>query len=155
MELPYREDIGRYNPGHSLEEKQQCQELFRLTCQCSLLPDPATMAMTLLTPTENVLETWGGEGEVERILYGLDVVSELDEAFMFRQPVDLEEEPMYCLAVPFPTDLSTIRERLQNQFYRFVIKLVVNRLFMATPSLPYLVLVSYPDPTLSRGGTVW
>ena len=84
------------------------------------------MAMTLLRPTENVQEAWEGEGEVERILHGLDVVSELDEAFMFRQPVDLEEEPMYCVAVPFPTDLSTIRERLQNQFYRFVSKVVVN-----------------------------
>ena len=93
-----------------------------------LLPDPATMAMTLLRPTENVQEAWEGEGEVERILHGLDVVSELDEAFMFRQPVDLEEEPMYCVAVPFPTDLSTIRERLQNQFYRFVSKVVVNSL---------------------------
>ena len=108
------------------------------------------MAKTLLTPTENVRETWGGEGEVERILYGLDVVSELDEAFMFRQPVDLEEEPMYCLAVPFPTDLSTIRERLQNQFYRFVIKTSGKKpCSWLTPSLLSLSLVSSPDPTLS------
>ena len=101
------------------------------------------MAMTLLRPTENVQETWEGEGEVERILHGLDVVSELDEAFMFRQPVDLEEEPMYCVAVPFPTDLSTIRERLQNQFYRFVSKLAS---FIATPSLPSLGARLYCQP---------
>ena len=76
-----------------------------------------------MRPTEDALEAWGGEGEeeeVKRVLCGLEVVSELDEAFMFRHPVDLEEEPTYCLAVPFPTDLSTIRERLQNLFYRFV-----------------------------------
>lgn len=76
------------------------------------------------------MEAWGGEGEegeVKRILHGLEVVSELDEAFMFRHPVDLEEEPMYCLAVPFPTDLSTIRERLQNLFYRYVNQNCVNK----------------------------
>ena len=59
------------------------------------------------------------EGEGERILRGLDVISRLDEAAMFLEPVDLDEISDYCTRVPFPTDLSTIRARLQNKFYRY------------------------------------
>ena len=61
---------------------------------------------------------WGGEGEVERVLLGLEKVGQLDEAAMFVEPVDLEEIPDYCTVVPFPTDLSTIKTRLRNRFYR-------------------------------------
>ena len=60
------------------------------------------------------------EGEGERILRGLEVVAGLEEAAMFLEPVDLEEISDYCTRVPFPTDLSTIRTRLQNRFYRYV-----------------------------------
>ena len=63
-------------------------------------------------------EGWWKDGEGERILRGLDIISGLDEAAMFLEPVDLEEIPDYCTRVPFPTDLSTIRTRLQNKFYR-------------------------------------
>ena len=63
-------------------------------------------------------EGWGEEGEEERILRGLEVVSTLDEAAMFLEPVDQEEIPDYCTLVPFPTDLATIKTRLQNRFYR-------------------------------------
>jgi hypothetical protein len=58
------------------------------------------------------------EGEGVRILRGLEVVAGLDEAAMFMEPVDLEEICDYCTRVPFPTDISTIRTRLQNRFYR-------------------------------------
>lgn len=76
-------------------------------------------AAELLSGSEDVVEAWGGEGERERIMRGLEVVSRMEEAVMFVNAVDLEEEPTYCLAVPFPTDLSTIQERLQNGFYRW------------------------------------
>ncbi len=41
---------------------------------------------------------------------------------MFLTPVDLESIPYYCTQVAFPTDLGTIKERLQNGFYRYVIE---------------------------------
>ena len=44
---------------------------------------------------------------------------ELEEADMFLDPVDLDEEPTYCTVVPFPTSVSTIAERLRNGFYRY------------------------------------
>ena len=80
--------------------------------------DFSVQAVELVTGSEDVVEAWGGEGERRRILGGLEAVSRMEEAVMFVSPVDLEEEPTYCLAVPFPTDLSTIQERLQNGFYR-------------------------------------
>lgn len=72
----------------------------------------------LAAASESLIESWGGDGEQERILQGLKKITELDEAFMFREPVDVEEVPTYCKVVAFPTDLSTIRERLSNGFYR-------------------------------------
>ena len=41
---------------------------------------------------------------------------------MFLTPVDLESIPYYCTQVAFPTDLGTIKERLQNGFCRYVIE---------------------------------
>ena len=71
-------------------------------------------------PLEDVVTLWGSEEEQKRILCGLErIMSELKEAEMFVNPVDLEEEFVYCTVVPFPTDLSTIVERLRNGFYRY------------------------------------
>ncbi|MEQ2194032.1 hypothetical protein XENOCAPTIV_021435, partial [Xenoophorus captivus] len=36
----------------------------------------------------------------------------------FAFPVDLQAYPTYCTVVAYVTDLSTIRERLVNRFYR-------------------------------------
>ena len=65
-----------------------------------------------------MVEAWGGEGEQGRILEGFQRVRELDESHMFIDPVDLEQVPEYCMSVAFPTDLSTITERLRNKLYR-------------------------------------
>lgn len=56
--------------------------------------------------------------ERDRILQGLASVAELDVACDFREPVNVKEVPSYNEVIPFPTDLSTIQERLMNGFYR-------------------------------------
>ena len=63
-------------------------------------------------------EAWGDENEPDRILRGLDLIDDMDEAYMFMEPVDLELVPNYCAYVAFPTDVGTIKERLRNGFYR-------------------------------------
>ena len=68
--------------------------------------------------TVNIKEAWGGEGEQNRILKGLPTIMGLDEAHMFKTPVDLDTLPDYCKVVAFPTDLSTIEKKLANSFYR-------------------------------------
>lgn len=77
---------------------------------------------------------WGGPGEKERIQSGLLLVmEEMEEAEMFIEPVDLEEEPTYCTVVPLPTCLTTIVEKMKNGFYRSAI-------FLLQPSLYSLLL---------------
>lgn len=41
-----------------------------------------------------------------------------DVAAPFAVPVDLQAYPTYCTVVAYVTDLSTIRTRLENRFYR-------------------------------------
>lgn len=41
-----------------------------------------------------------------------------DVAAPFAFPVDLQAYPTYCTVVAYVTDLSTIRQRLVNRFYR-------------------------------------
>lgn len=43
-----------------------------------------------------------------------------DVAAPFAFPVDLQAYPTYCTVVAYVTDLSTIRQRLVNRFYRYL-----------------------------------
>lgn len=82
-------------------------------------PAPSSRLRELLSLQQAVVkEAWGGEEELARILHGLELVKEMDEAYMFLQPVDLEQISDYCKVVPFPTDLKTIRVKLENGLYR-------------------------------------
>lgn len=51
---------------------------------------------------------------------GFFLVIFVDFASPFAVPVDLSAYPLYCTVVAYPTDLNTIRQRLENRFYRFV-----------------------------------
>ncbi|EHH53197.1 hypothetical protein EGM_13785 [Macaca fascicularis] len=64
---------------------------------------------------------WGTnprDEECERIVAGINQLMTLDIASAFVAPVDLQAYPMYCTVVAYPTDLSTIKQRLENRFYR-------------------------------------
>ena len=67
---------------------------------------------------KSVKEAWGGKREPARILRGLDQAEGLHVSHMFKDPVDINSFPKYFKRVAFPTDLSTIKERLHNKFYR-------------------------------------
>nr|XP_061806250.1 PH-interacting protein [Nerophis lumbriciformis] len=56
--------------------------------------------------------------ECERIIKAIDQLCTLDIAAPFAFPVDLQAYPTYCTVVAYVTDLSTIRQRLVNRFYR-------------------------------------
>ncbi|XP_061669062.1 PH-interacting protein isoform X2 [Syngnathoides biaculeatus] len=56
--------------------------------------------------------------ECERIIKAIDQLCTLDIAAPFAFPVDLHAYPTYCTVVAYITDLSTIRQRLVNRFYR-------------------------------------
>ncbi|KAJ8405733.1 hypothetical protein AAFF_G00311700 [Aldrovandia affinis] len=64
---------------------------------------------------------WGvhtRDDDCERVIHGIDELLTLDLAKAFSSPVDLRDYPLYCTVVAYLTDLSTIRRRLENRFYR-------------------------------------
>lgn len=58
------------------------------------------------------------EAACRRIIRGLDQVMGLGVAEAFVAPVDLNMYPDYALIVEYPIDLSTIKARFENHFYR-------------------------------------
>ncbi|KAM9319596.1 bromodomain and WD repeat-containing protein 1 [Gastrophryne carolinensis] len=70
---------------------------------------------------------WGDgdtDSQCERIICGIDQLLNMELAAPFAMPVDLNVYPEYCLVVAYPTDLSTIRMRLVNRFYRRITALI-------------------------------
>ena len=61
----------------------------------------------------------GRDAECIRLCFALEQLSVLDPvASLFVNPVDLSQYPNYSLTVEYPIDLATIRERLENKWYR-------------------------------------
>ncbi|KAM8976981.1 bromodomain and WD repeat-containing protein 1 [Pelodytes ibericus] len=86
----------------------------------SISVTPDELDNLLYSPQEG---EWGNgtqDSECERIICGIDQLLYLEMASAFAVPVDLNIYPSYCVVVAYPTDLSTIRMRLVNRFYRRV-----------------------------------
>lgn len=62
----------------------------------------------------------GRDAECERIISGLEQIMSLSIAESFAVPVDLNAFPLYALIIAYPVDLSTVKARLENRFYRRV-----------------------------------
>lgn len=77
-----------------------------------------------MSPSNSIKEKdpWEGESEEsakERIIAGIEqLCAEVKEAELFAEAVNLSEYPDYCTVVPLPMDISLIKKRLQNGFYR-------------------------------------
>jgi bromodomain and WD repeat domain-containing protein 1/3 len=65
----------------------------------------------------------GRETECRRISQCLDSIMQLSIAEHFLAPVDLNAFPVYAMIIAYPVDLSLVKERLQNRFYRYNLKL--------------------------------
>ena len=64
---------------------------------------------------------WPGSGreeDSERLVEGIGALMQHSVAEPFIAPVDLQQFPTYAYCVPYPMDLSTIKTRLENGFYR-------------------------------------
>ncbi|KAJ6665821.1 hypothetical protein lerEdw1_001293 [Lerista edwardsae] len=58
-------------------------------------------------------------GDAEKMSpWDMEPIPSNDIASAFVAPVDFQAYPMYCTVVAYPTDLSTIKQRLENRFYR-------------------------------------
>jgi len=74
---------------------------------------------TLYSPDST--SEWPAHGrdiECERISHGLEQIMELSIAEWFLAPVDLNAFPHYAVIIEYPIDLSLIRARVDNKFYR-------------------------------------
>ncbi|XP_073258237.1 PH-interacting protein-like [Porites lutea] len=84
---------------------------------------PLTDEERLLLAYEPEDSDWLGEGRdamTERLVAGLEALSQLNFAGPFVYPVDVHAYPDYWTVVPYPTDLSNLREKLLNKYYRRV-----------------------------------
>ncbi|XP_066989661.1 bromodomain and WD repeat-containing protein 3 isoform X3 [Macrobrachium rosenbergii] len=86
----------------------------------------------LYTPSD---EEWAGRNpdlECDRISYGLSKIMSLAIAEPFLVPVDLNDYPMYALIIDYPMDLTTIKSRLDNRFYRRINAVQFDVRYLAT-----------------------
>jgi hypothetical protein len=89
----------------------------------SQLPDgtqatPEQLKSCLYHPREEEWNSMGIETEIRRISEALEAVMSLAIAEPFNFPVDLTAYPEYMLDVEYPMDLTLIKSRLDNHFYR-------------------------------------
>jgi WD40 repeat protein len=67
--------------------------------------------------------SWDGmdtDYQCDRLIHGLEKIMETSWAEFFNAPVDLNEYPDYATMIAYPIDLNTIKERLNNRFYRSI-----------------------------------
>ncbi|XP_020710625.2 PH-interacting protein isoform X2 [Athalia rosae] len=72
------------------------------------------------------------EATCRRIIRGLDQVMTLAIAEPFVAPVDLDIYPAYAFVVEYPIDLSTIKARFENHFYRRITSAQFDVRYLAT-----------------------
>lgn len=93
---------------------------------------PEELQATLYRPTSQEWPQGGRDATCTRILRGLDQVMSLAIAEPFIAPVDLNRYPSYALIVEYPIDLSTIKARFENHFYRRVTSAQFDVRYIAT-----------------------
>ncbi|XP_060688587.1 bromodomain and WD repeat-containing protein 3 isoform X1 [Hemiscyllium ocellatum] len=81
---------------------------------------PEELKRLLYKPQEGEWGCGSADEEHKRIIQGISQLMTLEMAAPFSAPVDLCAYPLYCTVVAYPTDLSTIKKKLENGFYRTV-----------------------------------
>ena len=81
---------------------------------------PAELRSLRYEPTPAEWPAVGRDAECDRIVAGLEQIMTLSIAENFNVPVDLNAFPIYAIVIAYPMDLSLIKARLENRFYRRV-----------------------------------
>lgn len=79
---------------------------------------PAELRTLRYEPKSWEWPTVGRDAECDRIVAGLEQIMTLSVAESFNVPVDLNAFPVYAIIIAYPVDLSLIKARLENRFYR-------------------------------------
>lgn len=80
--------------------------------------DPNELKTLMFTPQDREWGNCDRDTECDRIVKGMEILMEHSIAEMFLTPVDLNSFPSYAITIEYPIDLSTIKSRLENRFYR-------------------------------------
>lgn len=79
---------------------------------------PEELRSLMYTPVEGEWPPFGRDAECDRIAHGLESVMQHSIAEQFLTPVDLNVFPIYGIIIEYLIDLTTIKSRLENRFYR-------------------------------------
>ena len=81
---------------------------------------PEEISAMLYHPRSSEWPEVDRDAECDRLVQGLDKILELSVAEHFSVPVDINSFPLYAFIIAYPIDLSLIKARLENRFYRCV-----------------------------------
>lgn len=117
-----------------------CFSLFRKSISVGLPENVGEPVGVLTEEIHNILyhphpEEWprgDRTSACRRICEGLEQVMALAIAEPFLVPVDLSQYPTYAKIVEYPIDLSTIKARLENNFYRRITAAQFDARYLAT-----------------------
>ncbi|KAI5754684.1 hypothetical protein M8J77_010648 [Diaphorina citri] len=84
----------------------------------SLPVEPEEIQELLYHPRPDEWPQGDRDATCEKIITGLEEVMGLSVAEPFLVPVDISQYPAYAYVVEYPVDLTTLRARFQNRFYR-------------------------------------
>ncbi|KAL2733024.1 PH-interacting protein [Vespula maculifrons] len=93
---------------------------------------PEEIQAILYQPTSEEWPMGDRDATCRRIIRGLDQVMSLAIAEPFVAPVDLNAYPGYAFVVQYPIDLSTIKARFENHFYRRITSAQFDIRYLAT-----------------------
>uniref|UniRef100_A0A336MD76 CSON013811 protein n=1 Tax=Culicoides sonorensis TaxID=179676 RepID=A0A336MD76_CULSO len=93
---------------------------------------PEELNATLYQPTAEEWPHGGRDETCQRIIKGLEQVIGLAIADPFLVPVDLSLYPAYAFVVEYPIDLTTIKARFENRFYRRITSAQFDVRYLAT-----------------------
>lgn len=98
--------------------------------EVSVLPEEINA--TLYQPKAEEWPRGDRAGACRRIMAGLEQVMGLGIADPFLVPVDLSRYPVYAFVVEYPIDLTTIKARFENHFYRRITSAQFDVRYLAT-----------------------
>ena len=108
------------------------EERLPATVEDSVPVLPEEIQATLYRPKKEEWPRGDREGSCRRIVAGFEKVMGLAIAEAFLTPVDLSTYPTYAFVVEYPIDLSTIKSRFENHFYRRITSAQFDVRYLAT-----------------------
>ncbi|XP_013108682.2 bromodomain and WD repeat-containing protein 3 [Stomoxys calcitrans] len=98
---------------------------------------PEEIRATLYQPKSEEWHRGDRDGSCRRIINGLEQIMRLSIAEHFLAPVDLNIYPDYAYLIEYPIDLTTIKSRFENHFYRRITSAQFDVRYLATNAEKY------------------